>query len=236
MTGKPHQTGEAHPNLSRRDLVKLGLGIACIGIASGMATIATHPAFATGVGEDIYVTGDYEIVDWREFPDAFTKHTDANTGELIFCIEHGRTNGTGWAHTEDLLGKTVSFLKGGAQYRTWTQKAIDEVAIIVEGALAGAFGGTTEDERYVRAQAAVWRYMEDWGYQNSAAWEDAVPTWMRPWASGIKTYTDERIGRYIGHGMLYGKSNGDQQIGRFWTTPAAGHGYGTKVAINQDWL
>lgn len=226
--------------ITRRGLIKIGLGMACAGLVSTMTGGSAQPAFATGVGEDVYVTGDYEIVDWREFPDGFTKHTDGNTGELVFCIEHGRTNGTGSAHTEGLLGKTVSYLNGGPQYRTWTQDAITEVAIIVEGALAGAFGGATEDERYVRAQAAVWRYMEDWGYQNSAAWEDAVPTWMRPWVSGIKAYVDERIGRYVGHGMLYGKDNGDQQIGRFWTTPATGHVTGgpdgLKVAAHKDWL
>lgn len=48
------------PCVTRRVLIRVGLGVAGLALASSAAVVI--PAWATDIGEQVYVTGDYEIV------------------------------------------------------------------------------------------------------------------------------------------------------------------------------
>ena len=214
------------PCVTRRGLIRAGLGVAGLALASSAAVVI--PAWAT----------DYEIVGWQNFRDAFTKHTDANTGEPVFCVEHNYTGGTGWATTCELVGQTtrqIHFDDARHFTRTWTEESVTDAALIVECCLGGHLG-PTGDDAYVLAQAYVWAYIDDWSLENAAGWDYRLPVDRQGHAPAMRSWVLENRSKYEGHGMLYAKDNEDQACARFWVTPRTGVCGLGKEAANPGWI
>lgn len=224
------------PCVTRRGLIRVGLGVAGLALASSAAVVI--PAWATDIGEQVYVTGDYEIVGWQNFRDAFTKHTDANTGEPVFCVEHNYSGGTGWATTRELVGQTtrqIHFDDARHFTRTWTEESVTDAALIVECCLGGHLG-PTGDDAYVLAQAYVWAYIDDWSLENAAGWDYRLPVDRQGHAPAMRSWVLENRSKYEGHGMLYAKDSEDQACARFWVTPRTGVCGLGKEAANPGWI
>lgn len=234
MDPSKHGTKRERRNLTRSKTTSLRRGVAAgfsclllvvsqlLGILTA-CTPAAENAFATSIGDTATVGSDREIDAAGKYFNGFGHHFDTSNGETLLCIEAGFDRADGEARVVDLVGATThctdSENHGPYVYMTWSQQNVTDCALIKKYADERYSG----DEALIVAQCYTWAYERAQGnLDGMLSWLGYVPDRLHGIGQDILAYVKEKRGGWIGHGLLYSKTDDRQQLAKFWAEPLTG--------------
>ena len=198
---------------------------------------AAETAFATSIGDVATVATDREIDAKGRYFDGFGHHYDQASGETLLCIEAGFDRASGEARVVELVGATTHCTDaenhGPYVYMTWTQQNVTDCALIQKYAYE-KLGG---DDALIVAQCFTWAYERAQGdLDGMLSWMGYVPDRFHSHGSDVVAFVKEKRAGWIGHGLLYSKTDDRQQLARFWAEPLTGgievHKSSSKAAVS----
>ena len=184
---------------------------------------AAEKALATDIGSDAVIASDRDISAEGKYFNGFRHHYDEASGETLLCIEAGFDGADGSARVEELVGATTrctdAEYHGDFVYMTWSQQNVTDCALIQRYADETQGG----DNALVVAQCYTWAYERAQGDLNSMlSWLGYVPEAFQGIGPDLVAYVKEARASWTGHGKLYSKTNGSQQLARFWAEQQTG--------------
>ena len=188
----------------------------CIALTSiiGINLVAS----ATGIGDTVTVgsagmatnVGGTWVIE-------VTQHIDMTSTEDVFCLEQNYTGGDGTATLTELIGQTTRIHGHGVVgNRTikWEQVHVTDVAGIVNWVYnVSSFTGM---DKYTACQGFIWSYLYA-GYLEGIP--SASPYYLGKrfydYSNALVSYVGQWRNTHVGHGILYSKSNGNQELAKF---------------------
>lgn len=184
---------------------------------------ATETAFAAAIGETATVASDREISAPGRYFDGFGHHYDQASGETLLCIEAGFDRADGEARVAELVGATTHCTDaenhGPYVSMTWSQQNVTDCALIQKYANEKQGG----DDALIVAQCYTWAYERAQGnLDGMLSWMGYVPDRFHSIGPDIVSFVKDKRSSWIGHGLLYSKTDDRQQLAKFWCEPLTG--------------
>ncbi len=223
---------------------KLAAALSCLllavsqllGILTACSPMA-ETALATSFGDTVTIASDRVVSAKGKYLDGITHHFDQSNGETLLCVEPGFDRADGEARVVELVGATTHCTDaeshGPYVYMTWSQQSVTDSSLIKKYA-DEKFSG---DDAFIVAQCYIWAYVRAQGkLDGMLSWLGYVPDQFQPFGADIVSYVKERRSSWIGHALLYSKTDDRQQLARFWAEPLTGgielHKTSSKAAVS----